>query len=260
MLDRLLRVVTVASITAAALVGTVGCRGADAAPSPEDVAAQLTANDTALRQAIDAWRAAGDPPSVPPPDEVTEQAAYLQGLVRHLARHPNLTARVVPLLEPRLAAEIRRLTAASRSLIRLSAGTPSKKFKLGPRPPLAELVSDYEKAKRHHGIGPHYLAAIHFVETKFGRVKSNSVAGAKGPMQFIPSTWKIYGRGGNVKDPHDAILAAARLLRANGAPRRYGRALHAYNPSRHYVVAVTHYAKLIARDPYAIHFLYAWEP
>ena len=260
MLRRLVRVVTLASVAAAVLTGTVGCGGADAAPSPEDVAAQLSANDAALREAIDSWRAGGDPPSEPPPAEVSEQAAFLQGMVRYLARHPNLSAEVIPLLGPNLAAEIRRLTAASRALIRLSAGTPDKKFKLGSRPPLFELVSHYDKAKRLQGVDQHYLAAIHFVETKFGRVKSNSVAGAQGPMQFIPSTWKIYGRGGNIQDPHDAILAAARLLKANGAPRRYARALHAYNPSRLYVAAVHHYAKLIARDPYALYFLYTWEP
>jgi membrane-bound lytic murein transglycosylase B len=78
-------------------------------------------------------------------------------------------------------------------------------------------------------------------------------------MQFIPSTWKIYG-GGSVNDPHDAIQAAARLLRDRGAPGSYARALYAYNPSKLYVRAVSTYAKLIARDPYAIHFLYCWGP
>jgi membrane-bound lytic murein transglycosylase B len=79
-------------------------------------------------------------------------------------------------------------------------------------------------------------------------------------MQFIPSTWSIYGHGGDIRDPHDAILAAARLLRANGAPGRYGPALRAYNPSGLYVEAVTQYARLIDRDPYALYFLYTWEP
>jgi membrane-bound lytic murein transglycosylase B len=258
MLGRLVRVAAVGATLAAVSIGTVGCDGADAS-SPEEVAAQLSSNDMALRQAVDAWRAAGDPPSAAPPQEVVDQAVFLQDQVRFLARHPNLTADVLPLLSGNLRAEIRQLVAASRTLFRLSAGTPDKKFKIGPRPPLAELASHYDKAKRRIGVDQHYLAAIHFVETKFGRVKSNSVAGAQGPMQFIPSTWRIYGRGGNIQDPHDAILAAARLLRANGAPGRYGQALHAYNPSRLYVAAVTHYAKLIARDPYALYFLYCWE-
>lgn len=259
MFGRLVGVAALASVLAAGTIGTAGCGEADAAP-PEEVAAQLSANDAFLREAIDAWRASEDPPSAPPPEDVLAQAEYLQDRVRYLARHPSLTAEVIPLLPANLGAEIRRLTAASRALIRLSAGTPPNKFKLGPRPPLSELIGHYDKAKRHHRIDQHYLAAIHLVETKFGRVKSNSVAGAKGPMQFIPSTWRIYGRGGNIQDPHDAILAAARLLRANGAPRRYGPALHAYNNSGLYVEAVTQYARLIARDPYALYLLYCWEP
>jgi membrane-bound lytic murein transglycosylase B len=259
MFGRLVRVAALGAALAAASIGTVGCDGADAS-SPEEMAARLSENDTALREAIDAWRASGDPPAGPAPEDAIDRALYLQAQVRFLAQHRNLTADVLPLLSGALRAEIRRLVAASRTLIRLSAGTPDKKFKVGPRPPLSELASHYDKAKRRIGVDQHYLAAIHFVETKFGRVKSNSVAGAQGPMQFIPTTWKIYGRGGNIQDAHDAILAAARLLRANGAPRRYGRALHAYNPSRLYVAAVTDYAKLIRRDPYALYYLYIWEP
>ena len=143
--------------------------------------------------------------------------------------------------------------------MKLSAGARKRKLKVGDPAPLSELVSHYRKAERRHRIGAHYLAAINLVETKFGRVKSNSTAGAQGPMQFIPATWKIYGRG-SIRDPHDAIQAAARLLRDRGAPRSYPRALHAYNPSKLYVRAVSIYAKLIARDPHAIHFLYSWGP
>jgi soluble lytic murein transglycosylase-like protein len=255
-LRRKIGLVAAAAIAACALIGC----GEASATAPQQVADELTQTDTALRSAIDGWRAAGDPPSAPPPQDVVDHALDLQARVRFLARHPNLTEDVIPLLSVNLAAEIGRLTDASRALIRLSAGTPDKKFKVGPAPPLAELVSHYDKAKRRIGVDQHYLAAIHLVETKFGKVKSNSVAGAQGPMQFIPSTWEIYGRGGNIRDPHDAILAAARLLRANGAPGRYRGALFAYNPSRLYVQAVTHYAKLIDRDPYALYFLYTWEP
>ena len=109
-------------------------------------------------------------------------------------------------------------------------------------------------------MGQHYLAAVHLVESKFGRVKSDSVAGAKGPMQFLPSTWDIYGRGGDIHDPHDAILAAANLLDDAGAPADYRRALYAYNPSNLYVDAVQRYARLIKRDAYAVYFLYCWGP
>jgi membrane-bound lytic murein transglycosylase B len=181
-------------------------------------------------------------------------------MVAFLGDHPNLATRVIPLLDGTLRGEITRLYRARRALLRLSAGSKHKKLKLGQRPPLADLAGFYDEAERRFGVGANYLAAIHLVETKFGRVISNSVAGAQGPMQFIPSTWQIYGHGGNIRDPHDAILAAARLLRANGAPSRYGPALRAYNPSGLYVSAVTRYAKEIARNPYALYYLYAWEP
>jgi soluble lytic murein transglycosylase-like protein len=241
-------------------IALIGCGGASAAPPPQQLADQIKQNDAALRQAIDSWRATGDPPSSAPPSDVVERSAVLQDQIALLGAHPNLGSRVLPLLDAPLRNEVRRLYAARRALLRLSAGSEHKKLKLGPRPPLANLVGFYDEAQRRMGIGPHYLAAIHLVETKFGRVVNNSVAGAQGPMQFIPSTWRIYGHGGDIRDPHDAILAAARLLRANGAPGRYGPALRAYNPSGLYVEAVTQYARLIERDPYALSFLYTWEP
>jgi Transglycosylase SLT domain len=259
---------TLAALTAVggiAALGLTTCGDSDsnsaqAATSPEDLSAQLSANDVALRQAIDAWRAAGDPPTEPPPDEVVGPAWFLEEAARMLAAHPNLAVATIGLLPPALASEIRELTRAARDLRKLSHGTPPRRLKTAPPKPLADLVGFYGEARKRYGIGENYLAAIHLVETKFGRVKSNSVAGAKGPMQFIPSTWRIYGMGGNIKDDHDAILAAANLLHDSGAPRSYGRALYSYNPSRLYVDAVQRYAKLIVRDPYALYFLYCWAP
>jgi soluble lytic murein transglycosylase-like protein len=239
--------------------GLIGCGGADAA-TPQQVADVIAQNDVAMRQAIDSWRAGGDPPSTPPPTEVVDRSADLQEEIELLGDHPNLARQVVPLLPAALRPEIQRLYTARRALLKLAADTPNKKLKLGTRPPLADLVGFYDEAERGIGISHSYLAAIHLVETKFGRVVNNSVAGAQGPMQFIPSTWEIYGRGGNIRDPHDSILAAARLLRANGAPANYGPALRAYNNSGLYVTAVTKYAKAIGADPYALYFLYTWDP
>ncbi|MGH2578541.1 MAG: lytic murein transglycosylase, partial [Actinomycetota bacterium] len=201
-------------------LAVAGCGGASGATatSPGDMVSQLTENDSALRSAIDSWRAAGDPPATEPPEEVLNRSENLEDQARFLARHPNLAATVIPMLAGALRREVRQLTAASRDLQKLSAGTPPRKLKAGLPPPLADLESFYRNARDRYGIGPHYLAAIHLVETKFGRVKSDSVAGAKGPMQFIPSTWRAYGNGGDIHDPHDAILAAANLLHHNGAP------------------------------------------
>jgi membrane-bound lytic murein transglycosylase B len=263
-LAKVTALIAVGGVAALALVNrdgsSSGSAAASAATNAEELSAQLSANDLALRQAIDAWRAGGDPPTVPPPREVMVSARYLQSTVRSLASHPNLARNTIALLAPRLASEIRELTGAARELRTLSSGWPPHDVRTGPPRPLAELMRYYDGAYRRYRVAQHYLAAIHLVESKFGRVKSDSVAGAKGPMQFLPSTWRIYGRGGDIHDPHDAILAAANLLHDAGAPGNYSRALYAYNPSGLYVDAVQRYARLIKRDPYAVYFLYCWGP
>ncbi len=244
-----------------------GCGGSSrssesSAPTPETIAERLGQTDDALRAAIDDWRAGGDPPSTMPPQAVLDESAAVQADVRYLTAHPELTAQVMPLLPKALAGQVRRLTRAQRDLLRLSdgAGDTSPELRVGAPPPLSDLLSFYRQAQSRYGVGWNYLAAIHLVETKFGRVKNDSVAGAKGPMQFIPSTWRIYGAGGDIHDPHDAILAAARLLRANGAPQSYARALRAYNDSGLYVDAVITYAREIGANPYRIYYLYSWLP
>ena len=77
-------------------------------------------------------------------------------------------------------------------------------------------------------------------------------------MQFLPTTWDIYGEGGDINDPRDAIFAAARLLRANGAPGDMPEALWHYNPSDSYVGAVTRYARQIERAPSAYAGYWHW--
>jgi peptidoglycan DL-endopeptidase CwlO len=61
-------------------------------------------------------------------------------------------------------------------------------------------------------------------------------------MQFIPSTWAIYGDGGDIMNPADAIPAAARLLAANAAPGNLQQAIFAYNHSSAYVTDVLAWA------------------
>jgi membrane-bound lytic murein transglycosylase B len=78
-------------------------------------------------------------------------------------------------------------------------------------------------------------------------------------MQFMPSTWRRYGLGGNIHDPHDAIMAAANYLHASGAPGDYRRALHSYNPSPLYVDAVLRYARHIEQDRRAYFDYYSWQ-
>jgi membrane-bound lytic murein transglycosylase B len=89
-------------------------------------------------------------------------------------------------------------------------------------------------------------------------VRNTSVAGAQGPMQFEPATWRAYGLGGDVHDPHDAILGAANYLRANGGRTDERRALLRYNHSRLYMDAVLRYAHRIATIRTAFAEYYDW--
>jgi hypothetical protein len=124
--------------------------------------------------------------------------------------------------------------------------------------PVDELLGYYKEAEANTGIPWAYFAAIHFVETKTGRIRGNSTAGAQGPMQFIPSTWAVYGEG-DINDDHDAILAAARYLKAAGGPANMDKALYAYNPSDAYVTAIQKYAGVMLADERAFAGYHAWQ-
>ena len=77
-------------------------------------------------------------------------------------------------------------------------------------------------------------------------------------MQFLPSTWDLYGAGGDINEPRDAILAAARLLRHHGAHGDMAGALWHYNPSRSYVGAVLAYAGNMQRSAAAYDGYWHW--
>jgi membrane-bound lytic murein transglycosylase B len=112
---------------------------------------------------------------------------------------------------------------------------------------LAELLGHYEAAEAEFGVAWEYLAAIHLVETRMWRIRWVSVAGTRGPMQFMPATWEAYGEG-DIDDPGDAIRAAARYLTASGAPEDMRRALFAYDRSENYVDAIIAHAQVMADD------------
>lgn len=108
----------------------------------------------------------------------------------------------------------------------------------------------YQKAGTKYGIPWPILAAVGGTESDHGRSRSPGVhsgqnhAGAAGPMQFLASTWATYGVDGNHDghknpyDPADAVPAAARYLKANGAPANLQTALFVYNHSTTYVNTV----------------------
>jgi hypothetical protein len=226
--------------------------------SPGLLANRLVAVDRGLRQAIDAWRGDRSPGIGDPPPDVAKRARYLHRAMDLLSRRPVLASATARRLPSGLAHETGDLAAALDDLRRLSAGWPARPIRTGPARPIAQLLAYYRAADRRFGVDWSVLAAVNLVESAFGRVRTKSVAGAQGPMQFMRSSWRAYGMGGDIRDPHDAILGAANLLHQAGAPASYGQALYAYNPSRLYVEAVWRYARLIATDRDAIYYLYSW--
>ncbi|GAA0356688.1 NlpC/P60 family protein [Actinoallomurus spadix] len=116
----------------------------------------------------------------------------------------------------------------------------------------------YKKAGQQYGIPWNVLAGIGWVETHHGQLKAPGVssgenyAHAGGPMQFIPGTWAQFGVDGNGDgkksryDPADAIPAAARYLKHNGAPQKMRSAIFMYNHLVSYVNNVLSWAKKYA--------------
>jgi membrane-bound lytic murein transglycosylase B len=224
------------------------------------IAADLTGTAAALRDAIVAWRRDGDPASGDAPAEVAALAARVERIHRALAPRRRLTARTLRRLDGRVRAEARDVIAARRALDVLNEPRPGQKppkVRRGPPEPADVLRSYYRKARARSRVSATLLAAVNLVESDFGRFRNNSVAGAQGPMQFIPATWRSYGRGGDVHDPHDAILGAARFLAASGARYDEAGALYRYNPSSLYVTAVSRYARAMRRDQLAFYAFYA---
>jgi membrane-bound lytic murein transglycosylase B len=159
---------------------------------------------------------------------------------------------------PATTAMVANLDAA-RALSRLV--TPLKSlphWRIAPPPAPRTLLGYFDAAQARYGVPWEYLAAIEFVETKFGRVQGLSTAGAEGPMQFLPATWARYGSG-DAQNPRDAIFGAARLLVANGARHDMPGALYHYNPSGDYVHAITDYAMRMRADPRAYDGYYWWQ-
>ncbi|MEV0390929.1 lytic murein transglycosylase [Nonomuraea sp. NPDC050643] len=222
-----------------------------------DLAAALKRTTAALNKAVDAWTKAG---AAKPPEDVVLLALHQQRIYRYAARHPTTAAKAFARLPSALSAQAKDNTSAIRELLALARPIkPSATFKTQPPRPAAELLGHFKKAERRFGVEWEVLAAVMFAETKFGRVKSASHAGAQGPMQFMPATWKAYGLGGDIQDPRDAVMAAANYLKATGAPRNYQRALHAYNPSQAYVNAILLHARQIKRDPRNYYVYYNWQ-
>jgi membrane-bound lytic murein transglycosylase B len=191
-----------------------------------------------------------------------ELAHRQQVIYRVLSTDPKRSAAMLRHLPLRWRSVAQRHLAARRAFLAMSKRKPTTvpAWRIIAPQPLSALRAHYRKASEATGIDWEVLAAVNLVETGMGRIDGVSVANAQGPMQFLPSTWAEPGIGrGNIRDPHDAIQAAARYLVRRGGLKNIRRGLWGYNNSDHYGEAVLLYASLLREDPRALVGLYHWE-
>lgn len=220
---------------------------------PKRLAAELTATTRRLRAAVERWDGTGAAPR-----EVTYLALHHQRILRRMAERRRLGDAALRALPRDVRGEARDTVAARRHIDAIPRGKPPRVRTAEPAP-AATLRAAYDKAQRRFGVHWSVLAAVNFVESAFGRVRSASESGARGPMQFMPATWRAYGMGGDIEDDEDAILAAANYLRASGAARNLDRALYAYNHSFSYVRAIRRFAARMRADERTFKTYYAWQ-
>jgi hypothetical protein len=184
-----------------------------------------------------------------------QQLAY-----RALAAHPDWVPEVVAAAPDEVRVAVQANVDAGAVLSSLTGSAPPSlpDWQILVPAPAATLRGYYAEAEQASGIPWVYLAAIHFVETRMGRIRGPSSAGAHGPMQFIPATWASFGEG-DINDNRDAILAAGRYLASRGGPADIDRALFSYNNDDRYVAAVKSYAGVMLADPFAYDGYYQWQ-
>jgi hypothetical protein len=222
---------------------------------PGRLAATLTETTRRLHGALERW----DPASAVP-REVTYLALHQQRMLRLMALRPRLGDATLARLPRDVRGQARDTVLGRRHLAAIPR-SPGQlpRVRVARAAPAAELRGHYAEAQRRFGVPWSILAAVNFVESAFGRVRSASEAGARGPMQFLAPTWRAYGMGGDIDEPRDAILAAANYLRHAGAPEDLDRALFAYNHSTSYVRAIRRFAKRMRADERAFLSYYAWQ-
>jgi len=222
---------------------------------PGRLARDLVRTTRTMKSAIEEWRAGGSGRR-----RALFGAMRQQKIFQKLAARPKLFRRVHKRLPSGLARFARETVGAATRLRTLV--TPLEElpdWKTYKPAPTRELQRYYKKGERLFDIPWEVLASLNFVESRFGRILGPSSAGAQGPMQFIPSTWDVYGNGGDINDPHDSIIGAARYLSASGAPERMHDALYAYNRSYEYVHAIRTYARQMMRDERNFIGYYFWQ-
>ena len=233
---------------------------ATATPAPNYDKLPAPANDAAaLAIQLAMVEAALRDPNVKDPE--LAWLGHMQQLdYSRLQDYPEWKDAVLGALPETTRAAVNGSLEAGKQLRLLSGPIPKSlpDWKIVAPAPIEDLLAFYREAETEFGVPWYYLASIHLVETRMGRIRGLSSAGAQGPMQFMPATWTSYGTG-DINSDHDSILAAARYLKAAGAPGNMQKALFAYNHSQAYVNALVLYAEVMKADPAGYRGYHGWQ-
>ena len=224
---------------------------------PIDVRPASEAGDL-VRQLRLIWQVVLDPEN---DGEALDAYGHLQQRVfSALAEDEDLATAVLAELPDDLGAHVAENIAAQKlargTVRRARSAVPA--WRIVAPAPVDELLAHYREAERDSGTPWHLLAAVHLIETRMGRLQGLSVAGAQGPMQFMPETWASYGEG-DIANDRDAIIAAGRYLAAMGASDDVDGALWAYNHSKRYVAAVRTWSEQMRARPLLYRAFHGWE-
>lgn len=159
----------------------------------------------------------------------------------------------IKLIAYREALEEEKIKARAAEEARLAQENINNTNKLITAGLKATYVNNYVRAERIYGVPWQVIAAVHRVETnQNGNTTVTSYAGAQGPMQFMPATWRAYAQDANgdgtaqINNVDDAIYTAANYLAANGGNRgNVVGALYHYNHDMGYVNHVLSIARSI---------------
>ncbi len=184
------------------------------------------------------------------------------------SRQLGLVHRVAALISapgyslPTLIAKVRAVLGPSGTIVSLrqqqQQQLPVAKVSSSQLPTTYLQLFQESAAQYCPGLSWTVLAAIGQIESGDGANNGPSKSGALGPMQFLPSTWAIWGIDGfgqsgppDIMNPYDAVPSAARLLCADGATAggsALSSAIFDYNHADWYVNEVLALAREYAAD------------
>jgi Transglycosylase SLT domain len=159
----------------------------------------------------------------------------------------------------KLMAKVAKVLGPSGKIVSLrQQQLPVTKVSSGQRPASYLQLFQASAAQYCPGLSWTVLAAIGQIESADGTNNGPSTAGALGPMQFLPSTWAVWGIDGfgetgtpDIMNPYDAVPSAARMLCADGAASGsagLSAAIFDYNHATWYVNEVLGLAAEYAQD------------